>query len=139
MPCRRSALFLLLFLFVPSLATAAENQYLEIPLCGIFGEPAYRIDRRTGLELTDNTSPEVIERTLEFASKNGIRHIVFRIDSPGGLLSTAEAIVEVMDKYDDDLEYHALVKTGLSASIWLIFACDTIHVSSDTVIGAAVP
>ena len=139
MPHLRLIAFLHLFLLVPSLANAADNQYLEIPLCGVFGEPAYRISEQNVLELTDNTSPKIIERTLEFASKNGIKHIVFRIDSPGGLLSTAEAIVDIMTKYDDVLEYHALVKKGLSASIWIIFACDTIYVTSDTVIGAAVP
>ena len=75
MPYRRSALSLLPFVLVPSFATAAENQYLEIPLCGVFGEPAYRIDDGKYVELTDNTSLEVIEQALEFASKNGVAPI----------------------------------------------------------------
>lgn len=105
--------------------------FIEVPIVGKFNFPGGRDEPWI--------RPSGVERTLAYAADQGIKHVVFRIDSPGGRVDTAQEIVALMEKYGDRLEYHAVVERAISAAIWVVFASDTIHMMPNSVIGGAVP
>ncbi|MCH8315880.1 MAG: hypothetical protein IIA64_07890 [Planctomycetes bacterium] len=105
--------------------------FIEIPIVGKFNLPGGR-DEPWIL-------PSGIERTLAYAADHGIKHVVLRIDSPGGRVDAAQEIVALMEKYSDRLQYHAVIERAISAAIWVVFASDTIYMKPDSVIGGAVP
>jgi len=104
-------------------ALAEKTEYLLVPIKGVFGE---------------EVGPSGVERTLEYASRRGIEHVVFEIDSPGGAVWAAEAISEAIAAHDDTVRCYALVDDAISASIWVAFNCDRIFVRPDGVLGGAV-
>lgn len=96
---------------------------LEVPLKGTFGQDIY---------------PKSVAKALEWATENDVSDIVFRLDSPGGEVWAAQKIVEIMKRHEDELNYHALVERGISASIWPTFACETITMPPGSTLGGAV-
>jgi len=104
--------------------TSDVTLYAEVPLEGEFGK---------------DIVPEGVEQCLRWCSQNAnIKHVVFRVKSPGGLVQAARDIKELMQKFDDRFEYHAVVEKGISASVWVVFGCDTIHMCDEATLGAAV-
>jgi ATP-dependent protease ClpP protease subunit len=99
------------------------GDFLVVPMKGTFGE---------------EISPKGVSLALEWAVKRKIKHVVFEFESGGGLVWAATAIRDLMKKHDDALTYHAVVKEALSASICIVFACDTISVLPEATMGAAV-
>ena len=97
--------------------------YLEIPLEGTFGEEIF---------------PKGVGEALIWAGEHGVTDIVFRIDSPGGAVWSAERIVELMNEYRGSMRFHALIERSISASIWPSFACDTIAMAPRSGFGGAV-
>lgn len=96
---------------------------LEIPMEGTFGEDIY---------------PKSIASALEWAVGSGVTDVVFRINSGGGEVWAAEKIVEIMERHEDDLRYHGLIESAISASIWPMFECDTISMAPGSDFGGAV-
>lgn len=102
------------------------NGYIVIPIAGTFGR---------------EVDPNFIGNMIASAKPLGAKHIVFLVDSPGGSVQAAEAIAAIMAKYrkEDSLQYHAFIMNrALSATISLVFGCDTIHLKNDATLGAAV-
>lgn len=97
--------------------------YLEVPLRGTFGEDIY---------------PKGVGEALLWAQENGVTDVLFRIESPGGAVWSAERIVELMNEYRGSLKFHALIERSISASIWPSFACDTIAMAPRSGFGGAV-
>ncbi len=97
--------------------------YLEIPLVGAFG---------------DDIVPEGVEDALEQAAKKGIRHVVLTLDSGGGRVAAAERIQKALEKHDDALTYHCVIKRAISASIWVVFASDAVYLAEGATVGGAV-
>lgn len=105
---------------------AAESKagaYIEVPLEGSFGRDIY---------------PKGVEAALKLAVDHGIRHVVFRIHSPGGEVWAAKKIMEILDQYQGKVVTHALIEQAMSASIWVVFACDHIEIVPGGAVGAAV-
>ncbi|MCA9292475.1 MAG: hypothetical protein KDA20_01535 [Phycisphaerales bacterium] len=100
-----------------------DGTYAVIPIEGVFGE---------------DISPVGVREALELAKRRSIRHIVFDIDSPGGYTWAADRIVEVLAEFDEDFDYHAHIRNAFSASIWVVFSCDTITMAPGSSVGAAV-
>lgn len=96
---------------------------LEIPIEGVFGE---------------DIIPLGVANALDKAARRGVEHIVFRINSNGGYVWAAEDIARIMDERAGDFTYHALIEKAVSASIWVALSCDTMHMTPDASIGAAV-
>ncbi|MFG0305156.1 MAG: hypothetical protein ACF8Q5_02940 [Phycisphaerales bacterium JB040] len=96
---------------------------LEIPMEGTFGEDIY---------------PKSIASALEWAVGSGVTDVVFRINSGGGEVWAANKIVEIMERHEDDLRYHGLIESAISASIWPMFECDTISMAPGSDFGGAV-
>ncbi len=114
-----------------------STYFLEVPILGQIGLPI----QEEGL--VDTRKERVafavgVEEALRFARENRIQHIVLTIDSPGGLVAEAQAIVDVLQRYDQDFTYHAVVRRAISAAIWVVFASDKIYVRPNALIGGAV-
>lgn len=106
-----------------ALAAADPSAYLEIPLRGVFGEDIVF---------------EGVQKTFDYAKQTGVKHIVFTLDSPGGYVATAQQILDLMKANDDVFDYHVVVTRAISASIWVVFACDDIFVKDGATVGGAV-
>jgi hypothetical protein len=109
----------------PPVAVASDEiaTYLEIPIVGTLGV---------------DVVPLGMETCLRYVSQNPrIKHVVLRIRSPGGELTAAERILEIMQKYDRSVKYHALVEQANGVAILLAFACDTIHMTPAGTLGGA--
>jgi len=102
---------------------APATPYVHIPIIGEFG---------------DDVAAEGVEKALDHASRSGIRHVVFTMESPGGYVAVADQIQKAMAKHDDKLEYHCLIKQAISASVWIVYASDTIHILDGGSVGGAV-
>ncbi|MBX9736329.1 MAG: hypothetical protein K2X32_05335 [Phycisphaerales bacterium] len=111
---------------VPS-ARAQSNtsapSYLEIPLKGTFGE---------------DFNAAGVHAALKHAKSKSIPHIVFTIDSPGGVVVDANAIAAAMDEFDADFIYTCVITKAYSASIWVMSRCDNIFFAEGAASGAAV-
>lgn len=97
--------------------------YIEIPLVGMFGR---------------DIIPAGIEESLRYASRRGVRDIVFTIKSPGGYVWAADDIAEILKEHAAEFRYRVIIEEAISASIWLVFSCDEIFVKPGATIGAAV-
>lgn len=111
----------------PARTNAAQRSerlhYIEIPINGTFGE---------------NVLPTGVRDALEYAARMNVEHIVFHIDSPGGYVAAAETISETLRENEDRFTYHALVDDAISAAIWVVVMCDTIHMRPGASVGGAV-
>ncbi len=74
---------------------------------------------------------------LNWLRSRKVEHVFFWIDSPGGLAREADQIVDVLQHYEDDFEYYALVKESISAAMHVTFSCDRMFVGIQGVQGAA--
>jgi hypothetical protein len=104
--------------------TTEQTQYMEIPIEGEIGTAVLA---------------KGVQEALDWARRiTSIRHVVFRVRSPGGYVDEAEKIAQVMDAYRGTFTYHAFVNEASSAAIWIVFACDTIHMAPSSTFGGAV-
>lgn len=96
--------------------------YLTVPIEGRIGEEALA---------------EGVERALDFASRRGVEHILFHIDTPGGAVSEAERIAAMMRERSGEFTYYALLRRAMSAGMFVVFSCDHVFVEPDAAAGAA--
>lgn len=99
------------------------TRYLVVPVHGVIGE--------------DVLAPAVKD-TIDHANRRGIKHIVFDINTPGGLVGEARGISNIINGSPDQVQTHAFVRRSLSAGIWVAFSCDNIYMAPSSSIGAAV-
>lgn len=104
-------------------AEVAGPSYFEIPVMGVIG-----------LEVT----AKGLGDALAAARAAKASHVVLLFDSPGGLISECEQIIDVMDQ-NRDLNTIAYVKTAYSAACVVAVTCKTIIMYPTGQIGAAVP
>jgi hypothetical protein len=71
----------------------------------------------------------VLQRCPEQVNK-----CILIIDSPGGLVSEANKIVEVIDKHEN-IEFTAYVKSAISAAVWPVIACRHVYFRPGSIIG----
>ncbi|MEO1510748.1 MAG: hypothetical protein AAFU70_01630 [Planctomycetota bacterium] len=108
----------------PAAARTAPSIYAAIPVEGTVGEAI------TALGL---------ETALEQAKRRRVTHVVFQVDSPGGYLYEAEALIEVLRAFEEEFTYVALIVVGGAFSAATIFmaAADEILVRPGGSMGAA--
>lgn len=78
-----------------------------------------------------------VEACLQQALANGVRTVVFDIDSPGGSVDEAYSVLELLKRHDD-LTMIASVRRAISAAMVFVTASDTILVEPDSTLGGAV-
>ncbi len=105
------------------LAATGRPYYVEIPLVGVFGQDF------------DETG---VEEALASAKRKRVENILITLESPGGVVATANAIQTVLTKYDADFTYYVRVKEALSASLWVMVCADRIFFEDGANAGAAV-
>jgi ATP-dependent protease ClpP protease subunit len=96
---------------------------MEIPIVGEFGKDVLPISFRAA---------------LDYAARYNVKHIVLRINSPGGSVWAAREILQAMEARRAEFHFHALVESAISAAIWPTFACETIHIAPKGEMGGAV-
>ncbi len=101
----------------------AAPTYVEIPIKGAFGEEVF--------------APGVY-RALNEAKSRRIKHAVFVVDSPGGVVADAMAIQKVMDQFEGDFTYHCVIVRGISASMAVVSGCRNVFMPEGSATGAAV-
>lgn len=105
-------------------AQTSRTTFVVIPVTGTIGQETNAYGLRTALQQ---------------ARRKGISHVVFTIDSPGGLVYDAVDTLEVLKEYDDMMTYHALVEEGaISAASVYVAAADKIWVRPGSRVGGAV-
>jgi ATP-dependent protease ClpP protease subunit len=104
-------------------SAAAQRQVIRVPIKG-----------QIGAEVLASG----IEGALRRAAKLGVSDVVFVIDSPGGRVADARAIASVLAEHNASFEYHAIVSSAISASVWILASCDTIHALPAAKAGGAV-
>lgn len=111
------------FAEAPAGKDAAGTPFLVIPIKGTIGE--------------DVVMPG-IRRCLDGARARGVKHIVFEIDSPGGLLAETMSIAKLLRDNDRDFSFHALVdREAFSAATIFLAHAKTIHMRPGASTGAA--
>jgi ATP-dependent protease ClpP protease subunit len=96
--------------------------YVVLP---IFGE--------IGVEVTADT----LRRAITEAKRSKPQYIVLAIDSPGGLVSEKERIVDVIRR-TRDVKFVAYVRQAVSAAAIVAMACPQIYMAQESAIGATV-
>lgn len=104
-------------------AKEPAGDFLVVPLKGTFGE-----------EIT----PKGVDVALDWAVAKGVKHVVFEIDSPGGQVWAAERIRGIIKEHAGKVACHVVIQNAMSASIWVVFACDKIGALPGATLGAAV-
>ena len=82
--------------------------------------------------------PIGLERVIEAADERGAEYIVLDIDSSGGAVWAATRMMELIEESSDRFRFVAVVRRGISASIWPIFSCHDVFVLPRSEVGAAV-
>lgn len=101
-----------------------QTEYLRIPARGPVGE---------------TLTAAGVRDALDYAERRDIRHIVFQIDSPGGLVYEAVALAALLEERRDDFTFHAVVeKEALSAATVLVASSRHVYVTDQARVGAAV-
>ena len=99
-----------------------ENQtlYLEVPVIGAFGKQVFA---------------DGLARTLSYARRHKIQHVVFFVESSGGNLDEAREMYDLLKNYKKSLTYHAIVRNCLGDALAVPFWCDTLHLLPGARIG----
>jgi len=79
-----------------------------------------------------------IRSALEVGRRVDAQRVLFVFDTPGGVGQDARAIGRVLRQFQDDFEYHAVIKRCFSAGIITLVWCEKIWVHPDAPSGAAV-
>lgn len=98
-------------------------RYFEVPLRGEVGK--------------EITAPGVRD-AIKAAALKKADCVVFVIDTPGGRVSDAQAIAEVMDSERAGMKYYALVNRAISAAVWPLSRMDGVFFAPGGAAGAAV-
>lgn len=95
----------------------ASALYVEVPMEGTFGVDVYG---------------DAILQTVRMAAADPyIQHVIYVIDCQQGNLLDKD----IVGTHQDELEFHALVRDGLTTAVFPIFFCDTIFVVDGSRIG----
>jgi hypothetical protein len=95
----------------------AASLYVEVPMEGVFGVDVYG---------------DAILQTVRMAAADPyIQHVIYVIDCQQGNLLDKD----IVGTHQDELEFHALVRDGLTTAVFPIFFCDTIFVVDGSRIG----
>jgi hypothetical protein len=100
-----------------------DTLYLEVPFRGQMGVDVFA---------------KALQRTLIYATRHRIQHLVLRVDLRGfsGSRETRK-VFELLDRYRDKLQLHAIVEQGLGDAIAVLLNCHTMHVLPSARIGGA--
>lgn len=104
-----------------SAAVAVDQaEYLVVPITGTFGEQVVAAG---------------VRQSLAYAVRQGIGNVVFEVDSDGGNVDVAEEIYELLERYDERLSYHTIVRRCLRGALIFPVWSDTVQVQPGAVIG----
>jgi hypothetical protein len=97
-----------------------DGLYLVVPIKG---------------ELGTDVVADGIGRTISYAKRYRIQHLVFVVDSPGGDLDEVLMITRSMRRADQQLTFHAIIRRCQGAALAIPLLCETLHVEPGALIG----
>ena len=97
-----------------------DTLYLEVPIIGEFDKQIVA---------------DGVRRSLAYASRYNIKHIVFEVDSVGGNIDVASELQHLLKRYNKKLTFHAIIRQCLGEALVVPNWCDTIHISSGARVG----
>src|SRR5699024_7775245 len=77
-----------------------------------------------------------LKRATKEAEEAGANHIIFEINSPGGLVDSANDIGQLIDNLDTPTTSY-IVKEALSAGSYIALHTDDIYMKPNTTMGAS--
>ncbi len=107
----------------PPEAEEGQGQYVVLPIAGVIGQ---------------ESTAALMALHLENARRSKAKVVVLEIDTPGGYALEAEEMVNLIIN-TKDLRFVALVRRALSAGAVVAMACETVIVTPEATIGAAMP
>lgn len=99
-----------------------ETLFLEIPIVG---------------RLKEQVFVQAVQSTLAYAKREGVRHIVFTVDSNGGPLDEAILLYRKLREYEGDLTYHSIIKNCTGEALVVPFLSESLHLMPGCTIGGA--
>ncbi|MDA3960059.1 MAG: hypothetical protein PF961_04650, partial [Planctomycetota bacterium] len=113
-----------------------ENQVAATALGGFAGRGGgyaeVKITGTVGGEIT----AKGIEQAIIAARRNGVRSLVFNVDSEGsGNLEEVRRIGRVLTKYRGSMDYHAYVKHCIGPALIFVHQAHHIHMAPDSRVG----
>lgn len=97
--------------------------YIEVPIVGRFGVQVV---------------PKGLARSLAYAVRNKIEHVVFFVDSQGGDQIVAGEVYDLLAKYDDKIKYYALVRDSIGVAMAVTVWCDKVFLLPGANLGGTV-
>jgi hypothetical protein len=105
------------------------------------GDPASNAVRYLAVPLKGAVGQEITARgvrdAIRLARRARVQVVVFVIETDGGRVADAEAIVRVMEEERGELQYISVVSRALSAGIWPLSRSDHIFFEPGATAGAA--
>lgn len=101
-------------------AWAQDGSYVEIPVKGVFGK---------------DFTASALGAALAAAKDKGIKHVVFTVDSKGGIQLAGGDVYRMLSKYDKAFSYHAIVKEATGVALAVVVWCDNVFVQGDAKLG----
>ena len=98
----------------------SDGLYLMVPIQGALG--------------TDVVG-DGVARSISYAKRYRVPHLVFVVDSPGGDLDEVLMITRSMRRAGDQVSFHAVIRRCQGAALAIPLLCDTLHVEPGAVIG----
>lgn len=96
--------------------------YVTVPVVGVVGKDVLAVG---------------VRRTLAYAQRNGIQHVVFDVNSDGGSIDETLAIAAEMKKFEGILHMHALVRRCTGDALAVPMLCDTVTLTPTAVVGGS--
>jgi len=107
-------------------ATSLEESTQQLPSSVVFD-----------VESIEPPLADMLEFVLRKAVERGYDRVILRIDSDGGYVSEAERLAKLIRDYRDDIAIEAYVESAISAAIWPMLSCETIHARDGATLGGA--
>lgn len=67
-----------------------------------------------------------LRRVLDYAKRDGIRHVVLWLDSAGGRDISGRAMAAQMAELDGDFDFHAVIDRAQGPAVFVVAAADTV-------------
>jgi len=104
----------------PSDLPPGAEVYLEVPMVGIMGRDIHA---------------EAVHIALAYARRNHIEHVVFRVNSEGGSLDEAQAIVREFQRGSRGVKTYALVDRCTGDALAVPLMCDWVGFTPTALVG----
>ena len=84
------------------------------------------------------TTTSGVSRSLVYARRHKIEHVVFTIDSQGGDQVEASKIYDLLAKYDEHMTFHAVIRDAVGVAVAIPVWCKNLFLRPGANLGGLV-